>query len=65
MNLLFAQSEAVIETANEAVETAAQAPAGGGMSFWIMIIAIKSQYQLREIQIHGSKIIDLINFVLQ
>ncbi len=40
MNLLFAQSEAVIETANEAVETAAQAPAGGGMSFWIMIIAM-------------------------
>ena len=41
MNLLFAQSEAVVETVNEAVETATQqAPAGGGMSFWIMIIAM-------------------------
>ena len=40
MNLLFAQSEAVVETATQTVEGAAQAPVGGGMSFWIMIIAM-------------------------
>ena len=40
MNLLFAQSEAVVETATQTVEGAAQAPMGGGMSFWIMIIAM-------------------------
>ena len=40
MNLLFAQSEAIVETSTQAIEGAAQAPAGGGMSFWIMIIAM-------------------------
>ena len=40
MNLLFAQSEAVVETATQTVEGAAQTPMGGGMSFWIMIIAM-------------------------
>ena len=40
MNLLFAQSEALVEAPTEVMESAAQAPAGGGWSFWIMIIAM-------------------------
>ncbi len=40
MNLLFAQSEVVADASAQVVEGAAQAPAGGGWSFWLMIIAM-------------------------
>ena len=39
MNLLFIDGEGV-EVASEAMETAAQQPAGGGWTFWVMILAM-------------------------